>query len=198
MASNNSGNGSNGYATSNTSNIAGAGLTGQGYAAPTSSSQRPSSAGHSRGNRHHQTSSNNHIHGHNYGSVGAQSSGSNNSGIPPSNVPMPSQQAIPVSSQPISHILNAHHIPSQQQHHHHQQQQQQPQQYQQAYPSMGVPTPQPGYTRPKSAGAVRRAPTAAPSDQQVPRTINLANVYGGTSSAQQQQYQMYAQQQQYQ
>eukprot|EP01032_Pedospumella_encystans_P034345 gene34345-38822_t len=47
MASNTSGNGSNGYATSNTSNIAGGGLTGQGYAAPTSSSQRPSSAGHS-------------------------------------------------------------------------------------------------------------------------------------------------------
>jgi hypothetical protein len=177
-------------------NLASAGLTGQGYA-----SQRPSSAGHSRSGRHHLQASNNNsnIHGHNYGSVGGQSSGSNNSGS--NQLPVPNQQyhqhhqqqqqQAAASAQPISHILNAHHIPSAQP--------QMPQQ--QPYPSMTAGQPQPGYSRPKSAGAVRRAPTATTAaDQQVPRTINLANVYG---SAQQQnnvpaQYQMYAPQQQQQ
>jgi hypothetical protein len=51
---------------------------------------------------------------------------------------------------------------------------------------------QPGYSRPKSAGAVRRAPSASSAGVEVPRTINLANVYG---AQQQQQYQMYTQQQ---
>lgn len=185
LGSVNSGGGSN---TAAQVNISGNGLTGHGYA-----SQRPSSAGHSRSGRHHQSSNNNNIHGHNYGSVGGQSSGSNNSGSNPLNMPAPSSshhqhhqhhhhqqpQQVPVSSQPISHILNTHHIPS-------------GAQQAAAYPSLGAPQPQPGYSRPKSAGAVRRAPTVAPADSQVPRTINLANVYGGTP---QQQYNIYTQQQ---
>ena len=170
----------------------GGGLTGHGYA-----SQRPSSAGHSRGNRQQHTqaaqSNQNTQQGHNYGSVGAQSSGGSNNSAAHQlhyhvqghqhhhhhhhhNQHSQQQQQQSAGSQPMSHILNAHQIPSAQTTQPYQQQQQQ----------------QPGYLRPKSAGAVRRAPAAAPAaDPQAPRTINLANVYGAASA----QYGMYAPQQ---
>eukprot|EP00601_Ochromonadales_sp_CCMP2298_P009009 CAMPEP_0173199016 /NCGR_PEP_ID=MMETSP1141-20130122/17001_1 /TAXON_ID=483371 /ORGANISM="non described non described, Strain CCMP2298" /LENGTH=276 /DNA_ID=CAMNT_0014123859 /DNA_START=102 /DNA_END=929 /DNA_ORIENTATION=+ len=153
--------------TSNLNNATSA-LLGHGYTSQNTA--RPSSAGHSR--RHHQ-----HIQqAQNMGSGSGSSSSShhqNQNLAPPSN-----------SSQPIAHILNAHQIPS----------------GTGAAGSGtvtgagaaiggGVPHSQMGtssshgYSRPKSAGAVRRAPTVQADPG---RTINLANVYGT------QQYAMYA------
>jgi hypothetical protein len=166
------------------------GLSGQAY-----SSQRPSSAGYSRGARHHQpapqSGSSNAMNGQGYGSVGGQSNGSNNSNqVPSYQYPyqQPQHQHQPAASQPISHILNAHHIPVAQ-----------PQAQQAAYASLGgagQAQPQPGYARPKSAGAVRRAPAAPAAAEQAPRTINLANVYGSAQAGVPPQYHMYAPQQQ--
>jgi serine/threonine protein kinase len=131
------------------------------------------------------------MNGQGYGSVGGQSNGSNNSNqVPSYQYPyqQPQHQHQPAASQPISHILNAHHIPVAQ-----------PQAQQAAYATLGgagQAQPQPGYARPKSAGAVRRAPAAPAAAEQAPRTINLANVYGSAQAGVPPQYHMYAPQQQ--